>query len=338
MDDLRKVQSGQKLEIPAATFNTFIDAARDYKQRQRDQSSKTQPYYPDSGIVLVANESGGDRNRFDVLGLAEPIIRPEDNLAEFKRRPTFRGVTPTAAHRGCFVVLSEPLATGAIGRATVSGVCPARLYVADSSHTYADIEVLESGWLRSSASGSAHVLWKDPLSDWALVRLSNPSSGDLLTWQACLYSDQTVDSSTEEATLHLNTIDLADSAFSVSSYELSITQTGRYLVTLHIDTQAGDTASWVEPRTAKAWIQRGSGSSWTKLAPSVCELRAEYITTDMGQATFLVEHTNVNVQYRVRGTRFNKLPAGSDDEDCTYVGSSSSGEGCWWNWTRTGQV
>jgi len=27
MDHLRKVQSGQKLEIPATTFNSFVDAA-----------------------------------------------------------------------------------------------------------------------------------------------------------------------------------------------------------------------------------------------------------------------------------------------------------------------
>jgi len=34
MDHLRKVQSGQKLEIAAETFNTFIDAAKDLKARQ----------------------------------------------------------------------------------------------------------------------------------------------------------------------------------------------------------------------------------------------------------------------------------------------------------------
>ena len=85
MDHLRKVQSGQKLEIPAATFNSFVDAARDFKDRQRDKQSKPEPYFPDSGIILVANQSGEDRNRFDVLGVTEPIIRPEANLIEFKR-------------------------------------------------------------------------------------------------------------------------------------------------------------------------------------------------------------------------------------------------------------
>ncbi len=33
---LRKVQSGDPLTIPAATFNTFVDAAQDFLRRQRD--------------------------------------------------------------------------------------------------------------------------------------------------------------------------------------------------------------------------------------------------------------------------------------------------------------
>jgi hypothetical protein len=315
-----------------------LDAARDVRGRKHDQLNHGLPEFRQSGIVKVRNNTGGDLVRFEVLAIASPIIQPFSNITQFKREVALEGVIPDVRfHRGRFVVLLEPLAADAIGRAYISGVCPVRVSVDSASHEYADITDLQTGWLTSSSTGSAHVLWKDPLSEWAVVRLSNPSSGDLLTWQACLYSDQTVDSSTEEETLRLNTVDLADSAFSVSaSYELSISQTGRYLVTLHIDTEAGDTASWVSPRKANAWIERGSGSSWTKLAPSVCELHTEYITTDMGQATFLVEHANVNLKYRVRGTRFNKLPAGTDDEDCTYVGSNSGSEGCWWNWTRTG--
>ena len=33
---LKRVQSGDRLNIPAATFNTFVDAAQDFLRRQRD--------------------------------------------------------------------------------------------------------------------------------------------------------------------------------------------------------------------------------------------------------------------------------------------------------------
>lgn len=36
MDSLRKVKSGDPLRIPAATFNTFADAAQDFLRRQRN--------------------------------------------------------------------------------------------------------------------------------------------------------------------------------------------------------------------------------------------------------------------------------------------------------------
>ncbi len=39
-DHLKKVKSGNPLKIPAATFNTFIDAARDFQVRTRDRGRR----------------------------------------------------------------------------------------------------------------------------------------------------------------------------------------------------------------------------------------------------------------------------------------------------------
>jgi hypothetical protein len=64
---LRKVQSGDPLRIPAATFNTFIDAARDFQQRTRQMGQKDRPSARHSGIIHVRNDSGTDRSRFEVL-------------------------------------------------------------------------------------------------------------------------------------------------------------------------------------------------------------------------------------------------------------------------------
>jgi len=175
MDNLRKVQSGQKLEIPAATFNSFVDAARDFQQRQRDKRSKPEPYFPDSGIILVANNSGADRDRFNVLGVAGPIISPEANLIEFKRRPTFRGVKPTAAHKCRFVVLLEPVKAGKIARAVIAGVTVVRLRIDDPLDMCCDVEPKECDYLQTCLDGSAQILWKEKNSGvcWAIVRLGN---------------------------------------------------------------------------------------------------------------------------------------------------------------------
>ena len=75
-----------------------------------------------SGIVLVKNSSGADRDRFDILGIDGPIIAPTDNPDEFKNRVTIDGITPAMAdHTGQFVILAEPIASGAIGRGHLDG-------------------------------------------------------------------------------------------------------------------------------------------------------------------------------------------------------------------------
>ena len=194
-DTFKKVQSGDPLRIPAETFNTFIDAARDFKARRQSRTRESQVEFRQTGIVPVKNNSGADRERFDVLGIDRPLILPSDNLLSFQNQIAFVGVTPTEVdHLGRFVVLLEPLRDGMIGQACLSGVCPIRLNVLDEEHEWADIEDGETDSLKTDTAGSAFILWKEDASGgyggygygygyygglrWALVRLSNLSDGD----------------------------------------------------------------------------------------------------------------------------------------------------------------
>ena len=52
-DDLRKVRAGEQLDIPAAAYNAFIDAAEDMKRRRHQASRKEQVEPRQTGIVLV---------------------------------------------------------------------------------------------------------------------------------------------------------------------------------------------------------------------------------------------------------------------------------------------
>ena len=49
VDALRKVRSGNPLVIPAGTYNTFVDAARDYLDCRQDQAQTAKPAAAGSG-------------------------------------------------------------------------------------------------------------------------------------------------------------------------------------------------------------------------------------------------------------------------------------------------
>jgi len=98
-DSLKKVQPGDPLRIPSATFNAFIDAARDFQGRTQGLAQAPAPAFRQSGIVLVRNDSGADRNRFDALGIDSPIITPTDNEDAFKNHVTLSGSMPPSFRR-----------------------------------------------------------------------------------------------------------------------------------------------------------------------------------------------------------------------------------------------
>lgn len=173
-DHFKKAQSGEPLRIPAATFNAFIDAARDFQMRRQSQTAEAVQSFRQAGIVLVKNDSGADRERFDVLGIDGPLIGPDDNLDEFQNRVVLQAKTPRHTdHLGRFVVLLEPVREGQIGLAYLDGVCPARLDVQDEDHAFADIQDDDASALVSRDDGAASILWKEAgLGDkWAVVQL-----------------------------------------------------------------------------------------------------------------------------------------------------------------------
>ena len=178
-DTLRKVKSGDPFKMPAATFNAFVDAARGHRDRQHASGQQPKPTERHSGIVQVRNDSGSDRDRFDVLGIASPIFSPAIDVDAFKNQPAISCVTPAADHVGKFVILLEPLAAGSIGRAMAAGVCPAKIDITDTNHGYADAADGQTGNLDSSSSGAAQILWAESGTGvkWTLVRWGAASGG-----------------------------------------------------------------------------------------------------------------------------------------------------------------
>jgi len=183
---LRKVLAGEQFVAPAATWNAFIDAAQDFKDRTADIGRQPVAGFRSSGIVTVKNESGGARRQFDILGLGEPIFLPggggssgENAEQSFRNFVAFRGVMPVEdEHVGKFVVLIEPLAAGAVGKGCVSGVCQVRVNVTDEDHEFAEMADSKTDMLESGDTGSAKILWKEEGTGqkWAVVHLGASAS------------------------------------------------------------------------------------------------------------------------------------------------------------------
>jgi hypothetical protein len=93
-DDLKKVQRGQTLRIPASAYNAFIDAAADYRQRTLGIAGQYKPRDTRGGVILVRNDTGSAQAQFAVLGIGEIVIAPDDNEAEFRNRIVLAGVAP----------------------------------------------------------------------------------------------------------------------------------------------------------------------------------------------------------------------------------------------------
>jgi len=137
----QKVRPGEPLRIPADAYNAFVDAARGHQGRQADLAATPGRTVRRTDILPVRNSSGGNVDRFAILGIDSVLITPTDNLDEFKNRPALDGITPDIdVHAGRFVVTIEPIASGKIGRAVAAGVTPVQVNVTIATHDFAEVD------------------------------------------------------------------------------------------------------------------------------------------------------------------------------------------------------
>jgi hypothetical protein len=172
-DDLKKVTAGDPLQIPAGTWNTFIDVARAWKAGQFGGGAAPRPSTPDRSIALVKNDTGADLDQWSAVGIDGSIITPEENLAEWGRLLAFSVVTPRLPdHEHNFAVTLEPIPQGKIGRAVVSGLVQVKVAVGNRDHTHAS--VTDGSYLLTSGdSGPAEIVTMggaETGEQWCVVR------------------------------------------------------------------------------------------------------------------------------------------------------------------------
>jgi len=175
-DTLKRPQGDGPFLVKRATFNTIIDAVREYRAGQAARVARqASAEHRDSGIVLVRNNSGADRDRASVLGIGGPVFTPTGgDPTPLLQKLALDCVTPDAdVHRGRFAVLLEPIRDSGLGLATVAGLCHVQVDVTDETHQWADVKDADTVSLASGETGTARILWRESGTGivWAVVLL-----------------------------------------------------------------------------------------------------------------------------------------------------------------------
>ncbi len=179
---VRTVMRGQAFSPTAGEWNAVAEAVNAYHARRRgDGSQEALP----PGVVSVRNDSGQHLPRYGILGIGEPLVQPHHAFEQFTARVAFKGVVPAEEHvGGRFVILAEPLAPGAVGRAVLSGQTPVLVQMVDEADTFAGAEVGTTGNLVSAQSGSVTLLTIQPADKrvapdmaWCIARLGGGGGG-----------------------------------------------------------------------------------------------------------------------------------------------------------------
>lgn len=181
-DPLKYMRVGDPPGIDVDAWNALVDGVRPHGKRPvQDNLPPPFPLNHDAADILIRNDSGADRNRFDILGLSSPLITHSTDstaLNECLRRVALSGIEPASGHVRKFCVLQEPIGDGQIGRAKITGYT--FVYTNGSgSESFAKAVAAQYSALDLASDGSAEILWREGTgsSKLALVRLGAGEAG-----------------------------------------------------------------------------------------------------------------------------------------------------------------
>ncbi len=160
-DNFEHVSPGQPLEIPAATWNALLDAAKAELARKipGNRFGALVSTITPNLTSLVQNTTGTAKTIRSILKLSDVLLPVADNPIGFTDRPVFIGDTPgSIADRFC--VLRDPLDDDAIGRCIIKGEAVVDLLVNDDTHKWARPIAADTDKLESANTGPCEIIWK----------------------------------------------------------------------------------------------------------------------------------------------------------------------------------
>lgn len=154
----------------SAWMNLVTEGGLAYRRHGSGFRHMPEPSPLRPGEILVRNETGADRNQYDIVAFEEPVFTRDDNTYEFQERTLFKAIEPDAIdHFYSWGVLLEPLRENAIGRCLLQGITVAKVNFANAAalvaHKYATVIDATYGNLESTFCGQARILWRNPTAD-----------------------------------------------------------------------------------------------------------------------------------------------------------------------------
>lgn len=183
---LQKVNPGQRFKMPAEAYNAFVEAAQAHKSNLNQTVSRKSPNTRD--IITIKNMTGETLERFNIVGIGEPLYDPDTQPIDFSEDIIFEGETPnTDYHVGKWAILLDGCIDDNFVEAKVIGVTACKIDVDNEDYRY--VEIVDGEYtLAAAASGSAQILWKEAgtgLDLWAVIRIdASGGGGEPLMYQA----------------------------------------------------------------------------------------------------------------------------------------------------------
>lgn len=161
-------QSDEGIVNSVARINANVDAARFARTARKGFAVDQKLASLTENEFIVKNETGADRNRFDIVAFEEPIYLRDDNESAFNERTQtyLKAIEPAwPDHFLSWGVLQESCKQNKLARVRVGGIAVALVNFADANattgHRFATIKNEESGYLDSAPCGMARILWRD---------------------------------------------------------------------------------------------------------------------------------------------------------------------------------
>ena len=176
MAELTKVQPGQPFKPSASTWNTMIDSAQAHQNNRHNIIDKGTTRLPNN-IITVVNDSGYDLPVFAPVVTVSTATDPQTNQRQFfhdRNNPVFT-VCPVdlAETAGTFMILTEPVKSGRIGKAMLYGIMSVKAYIIDENHPCISGEY-GTDTLITCYDGPMKILYKESGTGikWATVSLN----------------------------------------------------------------------------------------------------------------------------------------------------------------------
>ncbi|MHC4715344.1 MAG: hypothetical protein ACYS5V_00075 [Planctomycetota bacterium] len=330
-DPFRKYKEGERFErgIPAGAWNAFVDAAAAHRQRSLSGVGDGL-LAQQATTTLVQNNTGGDLTQFSIVALDGVVFGPSDDLDEFKQNFALKGVVPNANyHTGEFAVLQEPIESGDLGWAVLSGITVCKVNVLKEWMQRADVAWGTTSRLETCMHGAAQILYKESGTGekWAVVKigLHKGSPG----FQAYLAEDETI-TSTSAATVnfteHLNTHpNLFDVDNPAAGYDVKITAAGLFLFTHNHQLMNAEGSAWyTEPII---WITDDSADVEKSEIDETLWMSSDYSTEIFTRSRSVLVDVAADQSFRIRAAKRE-----ADCDDFTMIGEAATSRGgCSWS-------